>query len=53
MLVAVEVAVGPAGTPPEPPDMIAGMHQSSIWPLFEVIAPTLAWNAACVNGGAS
>jgi hypothetical protein len=50
MLVAVEAAVGPAGTPP---DMIAGMHQSSTWTVFEVIAPTLAHDAACVNGGAS
>jgi pimeloyl-ACP methyl ester carboxylesterase len=34
-----------------PPDMIAGMHQSPIWPGFEAVAPTLAYDAACMNGG--
>jgi pimeloyl-ACP methyl ester carboxylesterase len=33
-----------------PPDMIAGMHQSPAWPGMEAIAPTLAYDARCMNG---
>jgi pimeloyl-ACP methyl ester carboxylesterase len=33
-----------------PPDMIAGMRQSRGWPGMEAIAPTLAYDAACMNG---
>jgi pimeloyl-ACP methyl ester carboxylesterase len=44
---AVDLFMGVVGTPP---DMIAGMHQSPIWPVFEAVAPTLACDAACMNG---
>jgi pimeloyl-ACP methyl ester carboxylesterase len=33
-----------------PPDMIAGMHQAPMWPGRVAIAPTLAYDAACMNG---
>jgi pimeloyl-ACP methyl ester carboxylesterase len=33
-----------------PPDMLAGMHQSPGWAGMEAIAPTLAYDAACMNG---
>ncbi len=33
-----------------PPDMIAGMHQSPTWPVMEATAPTLAYDAKCMNG---
>jgi pimeloyl-ACP methyl ester carboxylesterase len=45
---AVEFFMSVVGTPP---DMIAGMRSSPIWPVFESIAPTLAYDAACMNGG--
>jgi pimeloyl-ACP methyl ester carboxylesterase len=34
-----------------PPDMIAGMRQSPMWSGLESVAPTLAYDAACMNGG--
>ncbi|MCU0464002.1 MAG: alpha/beta hydrolase [Anaerolineae bacterium] len=34
------------GTPPE---QLAGMRQSPMWPLFEAIAPTLAYDAAVLG----
>jgi pimeloyl-ACP methyl ester carboxylesterase len=33
-----------------PPDMIEGMRQSPMWPVMESIAPTLAYDAKCMNG---
>ncbi len=39
---AVELFMGFVGTPPE---MIEGMKQAPIWPLFEVSAPTLLYDA--------
>jgi pimeloyl-ACP methyl ester carboxylesterase len=45
---AVELFMGVVGVPP---DMIAGMRQSPAWPAMEALAPTLAYDAACVNGG--
>lgn len=32
-----------------PPDMIAGMHRSPMWPGMEAIAPTLAYDAAVMG----
>jgi pimeloyl-ACP methyl ester carboxylesterase len=45
---AVDLFMSVVGTPPE---MIEGMHHAPIWPIFESIAPTLAYDAACMNGG--
>ncbi|HEX7495843.1 MAG TPA: hypothetical protein VF349_04345, partial [Candidatus Limnocylindrales bacterium] len=44
---AVELFMSVVGVPP---DMIAGMRQSPGWPAMEAIAPTLAYDAACMNG---
>ena len=33
-----------------PADQIAGMRQSPMWPTFEAIAPTLAYDAAAMGG---
>ncbi len=33
-----------------PPEMIAGMRKSPGWAAMEAIAPTLAYDAACMNG---
>ncbi len=32
-----------------PADMVAGMRQSPMWPMFEAAAPTLAYDAACLG----
>jgi pimeloyl-ACP methyl ester carboxylesterase len=32
-----------------PPEQLAGMRQSPIWPAFEAIAPTLAYDAAVLG----
>ena len=32
-----------------PPDQIAGMQQSPVWPMFEAVAPTLAYDAAAMG----
>ncbi len=34
-----------------PPEAIAGMRQAPVWPLFESVAPTLAYDDAVMNGG--
>jgi pimeloyl-ACP methyl ester carboxylesterase len=34
-----------------PADMVAGMRQSPMWPAFEAVAPTLAYDQACINDG--
>jgi len=34
-----------------PPEAIAGMRQTSIWPLFESVAPTLAYDNAIMGDG--
>jgi pimeloyl-ACP methyl ester carboxylesterase len=44
---AVELFMSVVGVPP---DMIAGMRQSPGWPAMEALAPTLAYDAACMNG---
>jgi pimeloyl-ACP methyl ester carboxylesterase len=44
---AVELFMTVVGVPPE---MIAGMRQSPGWPGMEAIAPTLAYDARCMNG---
>ncbi len=44
---AVELFMTVVGVPP---DMIAGMRQSPAWAGMEAIAPTLSYDAACMNG---
>jgi pimeloyl-ACP methyl ester carboxylesterase len=44
---AVELFMTVVGVPP---DMIRGMHQAPFWAGMEAIAPTLAYDAACMNG---
>ena len=44
---AVDLFMTVVGVPPE---MIAGMHQAPMWPGLEAVAPTLAYDAACMNG---
>jgi pimeloyl-ACP methyl ester carboxylesterase len=44
---AVDLFMTVVGVPPE---MIAGMHQIPMWAGMEAIAPTLAYDAACMNG---
>jgi pimeloyl-ACP methyl ester carboxylesterase len=34
-----------------PPEAIAGMRQTPIWPLFESVAPTLAYDNAIMGDG--
>jgi pimeloyl-ACP methyl ester carboxylesterase len=34
-----------------PPEAIAGMRQAPIWPLFEAVAPTLAYDDAIMGDG--
>ncbi len=46
---AVELAMTRFGTPPQ---AIAGMKQSPAWPMFEAIAPTLAYDNAIMGNGA-
>ena len=36
-----------------PADQIAGMRQAPIWPMFEAVAPTLAYDAAAIGGDRS
>lgn len=36
-----------------PDDQIEGMRQSPAWPVFEAIAPTLAYDAACMGESAA
>jgi pimeloyl-ACP methyl ester carboxylesterase len=45
---AVDLFLSIVGAPPE---AIEGMHRSPAWPAMEAVAPTLAYDAACVNGG--
>jgi len=45
---AVELAMTTFGTPPE---MLAGIKKSPVWPLFEAIAPTLAYDGAIMGDG--
>jgi pimeloyl-ACP methyl ester carboxylesterase len=45
---AAEFALTTWGLPKE---AIAGMHQSPIWPLFESVAPTLAYDDAIMGDG--
>ena len=45
---ALDLFMTVAGTPP---DMIKNMHDAPIWPVFEGLAPTLSYDAACMNGG--
>lgn len=45
---AVALFMGFVGAPP---DAVAGMRQSPMWPAFEAIAPTLAYDNATMNGG--
>lgn len=46
---AVEVFMARVGTPPE---AIAGMKQSPMWPLFEAVGHTLAYDNAVLGSGA-
>ncbi len=45
---AVALAMTTWGAPPE---AIAGMRQAPIWPLFEAVAPTLAYDDAIMGDG--
>jgi pimeloyl-ACP methyl ester carboxylesterase len=45
---AVDLFMSVVGTPPE---MIQGMHSMPMWPNLESVAPTLAYDAKCMNGG--
>lgn len=45
---AVALFMGFVGAPPE---AVAGMRQSPMWPAFEAIAPTLAYDNAVMDGG--
>ena len=47
---AVEHFMSLVGTPP---DQIGGMRQSPVWPTFEAIAPTLAYDAAVLGDEAA
>jgi pimeloyl-ACP methyl ester carboxylesterase len=44
---AVALFMGLVGAPPE---QVAGMRQSPIWPAFEAVAPTLAYDEAVLGG---
>jgi pimeloyl-ACP methyl ester carboxylesterase len=46
---AVEWFLSNAGVPPE---ALAGMHEQPEWPLFEAVAPTLAYDHAVLGDGA-
>jgi pimeloyl-ACP methyl ester carboxylesterase len=47
---AVALAMTTWGAPPE---AIAGMRQTPIWPLFEAVAPTLAYDDAIMGDGSA
>lgn len=46
---AIELFMTTVGTPPE---AVAGMRRQPVWPLFEAIAPTLAYDDAVLGDGA-
>jgi len=47
---AVELFMTLLGMPPE---MLEGMHQHPLWPMWEAVAPTLAYDAAALGEDAS
>ena len=36
-----------------PAEHLEGMHQTPMWPMFEAVAPTIAYDAACLGDDAS